>query len=290
MLRGSTLGGGAQRSPLSSAAPLASPAKTTKTAKTAKTNPGQKARSKKPEYHIPAWTAPPTRIIAAAVIERLPVITPNPEPWEIAMWELQDRKEDALALELPDDWFEDDSGGLRKAEEADGIKEDDPMLGFAPRVTEADAANDVKSLDRKLDKRSHSDSLLYICTLLTCDVLHFLDRSCLFSYESLDCKLAKCSLCLTFKSIISTFLSPKLIHYTFSQSFPYASLSCAPSRFLSVFLLSNFFFSRSSANCSVSLCVFLFHCVCMCMSFGCVYIFVCVHPPPSLVSLATSLY
>jgi len=160
MLRGSTLGGGAQRSPLSSAAPLASPAKTTKTAKTAKTNPGQKARSKKPEYHIPAWTAPPTRIIAAAVIERLPVITPNPEPWEIAMWELQERKENALAKELPNDWFQDDSGGLRKAEEAEGVKEDDPMLGFAPRVTEADAANDVKSLDRKLDKRSHSDFLL----------------------------------------------------------------------------------------------------------------------------------
>jgi len=136
--------GGAQRSPLSSAAPSAALA--------GAKNPGQRAR-KKPEYQIPQWTAPPKRIIAAAVVERLPVITPDPEPWETAMWELQERKQAAMAKPLPDDWFRDDSGGLRKAEEEEGVEEADPTLGFAPRTTEADASNDTKSLERKLAKR-----------------------------------------------------------------------------------------------------------------------------------------
>ena len=118
-----------------------------------KTNPGQRTRPKKPEYDIPQWTAPPKRIVAAAVVERLPVITPDPEPWETAMWELQERKENAMAKPLPDDWFRDDSGGLRKAEEEDGVEEEDPVLGFAPRITEADTANDTKSLNRKLANR-----------------------------------------------------------------------------------------------------------------------------------------
>lgn len=47
----------------------------------------------------------------------------------------------------------DDSGGLRKAEEEEGIEEEDPTVHFAPRTTAADAANDTKSLDRKLAHR-----------------------------------------------------------------------------------------------------------------------------------------
>jgi len=86
-------------------------------------------------------------------VERLPVITPDPEPWETAMWELQERKQYAMSKELPDDWFQDESGGLRKAEEEEGIAEEDPVLGFAPRVTQADAENDLQSLDRKLANR-----------------------------------------------------------------------------------------------------------------------------------------
>ena len=62
------------------------------------------------------------------------------------MWELQERKAMALAKPLPDDWFRDDSGGLRKAEEEEGVEEQDPVAGFAPRKTPADDANDTKSL------------------------------------------------------------------------------------------------------------------------------------------------
>jgi len=47
----------------------------------------------------------------------------------------------------------DDSGGLRKAEEEEGIEEEDPTVHFAPRTTKADASNDTKSLDRKLANR-----------------------------------------------------------------------------------------------------------------------------------------
>jgi len=85
------LGGGAQ---------FSSPAR-----REAAKNPGQKARSRKPEYKIPAWSAPPVRILAAAIVERLPVVTPDPEPWETAMWDLQERKSLALQKPLPDDWF-----------------------------------------------------------------------------------------------------------------------------------------------------------------------------------------
>lgn len=72
-------------------------------------NPGQKARSRKPEYKIPAWSAPPARIMAAAVVERLPLVTPDPEPWEAAMWDLQERKSVALQKPVPDDWFRGES-------------------------------------------------------------------------------------------------------------------------------------------------------------------------------------
>jgi hypothetical protein len=115
-------------------------------------NPGQRARIK-PQYQIPTWTAPPKRILAAAVVERLPVITPDPEPWETAMWELQERKHTAMAKPLPDDWFRDDTGGLRKVEEEEGVEMEDATVGFAPRTTEADASNDTKSLERKLARR-----------------------------------------------------------------------------------------------------------------------------------------
>ena len=64
------------------------------------------------------------------------------------MWELQERKAMALAKPLPDDWFRDDSGGLRKAEEEEGVEEQDPVAGFAPRKTPADDANDTKSLGK----------------------------------------------------------------------------------------------------------------------------------------------
>ena len=68
--------GGAQRSPLSG---------TVARRGATKTNPGQKARGRKPEYKIPAWSAPPKRILAAVVVERLPVVTPDPEPWETVL-------------------------------------------------------------------------------------------------------------------------------------------------------------------------------------------------------------
>jgi hypothetical protein len=130
-------------------------------------NPGQRARIK-PQYQIPTWTAPPKRIIAAAVVERLPVITPDPEPWESAMWELQERKHTAMAKPLPDDWFRDDTGGLRKVEEEEGVEMEDATVGFAPRTTEADASNDTKSLERKLARRCVRLSLSLSVCLRVC--------------------------------------------------------------------------------------------------------------------------
>jgi hypothetical protein len=93
-------------------------------------NPGQKARSRKPEYAIPAWTAPPARILAAAVVERLPVLTPDPEPWEMAMWDLQERKSAAMQKPLPDDWFRGALCFLRAPAPARGFQAPLAVEGF----------------------------------------------------------------------------------------------------------------------------------------------------------------
>ncbi|KAK3248496.1 hypothetical protein CYMTET_42039 [Cymbomonas tetramitiformis] len=83
------------------------------------------------------------RILGACVLERNPVITPDPPAWEVEYQEWAAEKRRKKVKELPALFVE-----TKRDEETS-----EDLFEPAPRTTAADAANDTKSLDRALDKR-----------------------------------------------------------------------------------------------------------------------------------------
>ncbi|KAK4537501.1 hypothetical protein CDCA_CDCA12G3526 [Cyanidium caldarium] len=120
----------------------------------------------------------PFRMVAATVLERLPIIIPEPKPEEAAFEALSVRLANAQARELPPEFFNvgkgaeehgapaaspprDGSGGAAVGQPNDGTASGMPLgaqtgkkpFELAPRITEADLADDRRSLRRKLDQR-----------------------------------------------------------------------------------------------------------------------------------------
>lgn len=100
----------------------------------------------------PRWVAvrQASTIYSAALIERRPVILPDPDPVEHKFWSLQQQIHEMRAAPLPKELM---SAALREQERlteerSKGHVEFEP----APRRTAADEANDTRSLDRALDR------------------------------------------------------------------------------------------------------------------------------------------
>ncbi|KAJ1495175.1 hypothetical protein T484DRAFT_1763659 [Baffinella frigidus] len=107
-------------------------------------------RGPKPVYDIPEVTPPPARILASAIIQHLPAITPDVPPWAEAYYDLQQRVEDATSRIVPDDWD-------AKVGEAEALvaKESEVPMIFGERETESDRTNDRKSRDRALQRSKY---------------------------------------------------------------------------------------------------------------------------------------
>jgi large subunit ribosomal protein L46 len=89
----------------------------------------------------------PAQLVAGVVVERTPALMPDPEDWELAMWELQ------ASLEVHDgfDYPVSVGGGTSAEREAAPRKEiPEEIRALMNRETDADRAGDVRSLERKL--------------------------------------------------------------------------------------------------------------------------------------------
>lgn len=93
------------------------------------------------------------RLAASAVLERYPVVIPEPDPFESEYQIGRFLDQQSKARPAPLEWF------LTEKDRLLGNKTptlDDPraeMYEPAPRITEADKTNDVRSLNRALDQR-----------------------------------------------------------------------------------------------------------------------------------------
>jgi hypothetical protein len=83
----------------------------------------------------------PWRLVSAAIVERLPVVTADKEQWELDMEEVQARKNE-YGRTVPDNFLKDRSGKM-----ADFQKDFVP----APRVTEEE--EDARTTNKKLTER-----------------------------------------------------------------------------------------------------------------------------------------
>lgn len=92
-------------------------------------------------------TAASPSIFSVALIERRPVILPDPEPFELRFWALQDQIAQLKAVPIPEELLE----NVRKDKEKQADSSVTPFEA-APRRTAADEANDIRSLDRALDR------------------------------------------------------------------------------------------------------------------------------------------
>ena len=87
----------------------------------------------------------------ATAVERTPVVMPDPEDWELEMWELQARLEEFDGFDYPPSVL--NAGGARGApKERSGPPKNIPeeILALANRETDADRADDRQSLERRL--------------------------------------------------------------------------------------------------------------------------------------------
>eukprot|EP00658_Telonema_sp_P-2_P053638 TRINITY_DN4221_c0_g2_i9.p1 TRINITY_DN4221_c0_g2~~TRINITY_DN4221_c0_g2_i9.p1 ORF type:complete len:224 (-),score=43.01 TRINITY_DN4221_c0_g2_i9:188-859(-) len=91
--------------------------------------------------------ARPSSTYAAALIERRPVILPDPAGHEEEFWKLQTEIHLARAAPFPPELLAD---ALREQERI--VAERKEEFKPAPRVTAADHANDTRSLERALDR------------------------------------------------------------------------------------------------------------------------------------------
>jgi large subunit ribosomal protein L46 len=90
------------------------------------------------------------RIVGSTILHRYPTITPDPLPWEIEYWDLQDKIADKKR-----EWIMGEVVGTDAqffAEENPTIDEIVESMPFKPasRITEADTKNDRHSLERHL--------------------------------------------------------------------------------------------------------------------------------------------
>lgn len=85
------------------------------------------------------------KLLGAVVFERLPVIIPEDPDWELEYREWQQSVRAKYMKQLPSEFID-----AKESELADGAG---PRYEPAPRVTEADRANDRRSLKRRLDQR-----------------------------------------------------------------------------------------------------------------------------------------
>jgi hypothetical protein len=96
-----------------------------------------------------AHGAPALRV--ATAVERTPVVMPDPDQWELDMWELQARLEEYEGFDYPPSVM--NAGGQRGVpQERTGPPKTIPpeLLALANRETDADRADDRKSLERRL--------------------------------------------------------------------------------------------------------------------------------------------
>mmetsp|Transcript_40369 Transcript_40369/g.48938 ORF Transcript_40369/g.48938 Transcript_40369/m.48938 type:complete len:267 (+) Transcript_40369:138-938(+) len=86
------------------------------------------------------------KVFAACVIERYPLIAPEPEQWDVEYqeWSRQRKLDMGFWMELPDELIQ-----TTKTEESPEEAAWEP----APRVTHADLSGDKRSLYRALDKK-----------------------------------------------------------------------------------------------------------------------------------------
>lgn len=92
---------------------------------------------------------------AAVIVERTPVVMPEPEDWEMAMWSLQQQLEVYDGFEFPKNVMAAAAGENAKAGDARagdaaprGIPEE--IAALMSRETDADRAGDTRSLERAL--------------------------------------------------------------------------------------------------------------------------------------------
>mmetsp|Transcript_10180 Transcript_10180/g.30622 ORF Transcript_10180/g.30622 Transcript_10180/m.30622 type:complete len:238 (-) Transcript_10180:382-1095(-) len=86
------------------------------------------------------------RIIAGAMLERNPVITPDLPDWEAEHQQWLSEYKQEYRKTYPPDWL-DPKGTLKTEGNLASVWKP------APRITEADKTGDVRTLDRKLDRR-----------------------------------------------------------------------------------------------------------------------------------------
>lgn len=84
-------------------------------------------------------------LFASTVLERLPVILPEPPAWEVDYRIFSFERRQLYRKEYPKEFL--DMGSSNRGEEGDIVFEP------APRITDADRTNDIRSLQRALDKR-----------------------------------------------------------------------------------------------------------------------------------------
>lgn len=89
---------------------------------------------------------PELRVIASLVLERLPVVLPELQPWAAKYKAFSFERQQQYRKQLPADFL---AASASARDEDEGEAEFEP----APRVTPADEANDVRSLQRALDRR-----------------------------------------------------------------------------------------------------------------------------------------
>ena len=86
----------------------------------------------------------------ATAVERTPVVMPDPEDWELEMWELQARLEEFEGFDYPPAVLNAGARGAPKERSGPPKNIPEEILALANRETDADRADDRQSLERRL--------------------------------------------------------------------------------------------------------------------------------------------
>lgn len=93
------------------------------------------------------------RLAAAPVLERYPIIVPEEDPFELEYQTGRFLDAQSKARPAPAEWFLSEKDRLAGRTEPSMEDARAEMYEPAPRITDADRANDVRSLNRALDQR-----------------------------------------------------------------------------------------------------------------------------------------
>lgn len=95
-----------------------------------------------------------SNVLAASIVERLPIVTPEPEAWEQAFIDMKFERDMVSAIHMPKNFYQERS---TDAEDRERFEADPDDLGngftVAPRVTEDDEQDNRQSLNRALSER-----------------------------------------------------------------------------------------------------------------------------------------